>query len=203
MIPTIGSYGTFAITAPYNTLIPAAMPVTVVSARALSEFTASGEDPLNSIYLAAGDTEASYSADSVLDTVIITFKTEGDEYIYVPSTKVTSDAKLDGVPYIEKSLMINLGHLPTDTDLTLVTNTVHDAIYNILGTAPAITPVDTSSTVMVPKVQHDTLMTTRVNATTVTKSWQTRYEELLALYNRQQTLLNNVQKVYGVNGIGG
>jgi len=203
VIPSVNTVGEFAFSAPYDTLINSSQQLTVMGIHSLVELQASGQDPLNAIYIAAGDTEVSFNADLAANRPIVLFSTESGEFIYVPSNNVISDNKLTGIPYVEKSLIVNLGYLPTDYDLTLVTQLVNDNVYNSIGVTPQIIPTDTSGTVRVGETKHLVLDASRNGAKTVTKSYKTLYEETLALYNAQLLLIQNIETVYKTNGIAG
>lgn len=202
MIPTIGTKGNFTFAAPYDTITNPDQIYEVMSVRALAELQASNEDPLNNIYLAAGDTEATYISDMSNNEPIVVFSTEGGSYIYIPANKVVSDTKLSGVPYVEKTLIVNLGYLPVDTDLSVAMANVTDHIYSTLGVTPVVEAMDTSGTTMVSEVKDTTLRTTRSNNATVNKSYLTQYNELLALYDAQKQFIANIESVYITNGVG-
>jgi len=203
MIPTINSRGTFTFLAPYDSTINATQQYTVASIRSIQELQASGEDPLTNIYLSAGELEAVFTADVSNNVPIVTLRTDGGEYLYIPANKIVSDAKADGVPYVEKVLIVSLGYLPVSTDLTAVTQIVNDSVYDTLGVTPIIEPMDTSAIVNTTATKHATLEAVRVNQKTVDTSYRTRYQELLTLYNNQQVLIQNIEQVYRTNGIAG
>jgi len=202
MVPTINTKGIFAFSAPYDLLISGAQQLTVVSIRSIPELQTSGENPLDNIYIPAGETEAVLLADIASNTPIVTLLTEGNEYIYVPANKLISDAKLTGVQYVEKVLIVRLGYLPSDTNLGVVTSLVNDAVYNSIGVTPDITPTDSSATIRLSETKHATLDATRNGIKTVDKSFETQYNELLDLYNKQRILIDNINQVYITAGIG-
>jgi len=203
MIPTIGIKGSFTFTEPYAHLTNPNQQYTVTSVRTIPELQASGEKPFETIYVAAGETDAVFKADVDGNVPIVTFMTDGGEYFYVPANKIASDAKQDGVRYKEKALMINLGYLPEDENLDTLLSNIKDFIYNSIGVVTEPLYTNTSSTVYISKTKHDTLLAERANAKTINKSYKTQYAELLVLYTQQQDLINNIEKVYAANGIGG
>jgi len=203
MVPTINSRGTFTFLAPYDSTINVTQQFTVASIRSIQELQASGEDPLTNIYLSAGELEAVFTVDVSNNVPIVTLRTDGGEYLYIPANKIVSDAKADGVPYVEKVLIVSLGYLPVSTDLTAVTQIVNDSVYDTLGVTPTIEPMDTSAIVNTTPTKHATLEAVRVNQKTVDTSYRTRYQELLTLHNNQQVLIQNIEQVYRTNGIAG
>jgi len=202
MLPSINTKGSFTLLAPYDKTITPGQELTVVSIRSIGEMQASGEDPLNTIYLAYGATQADFDNDLASRSSIVTFVTAGNDYLYVPEAKVATDSNPSGVSYVERAILVNIGYLPTAIDLTLVTSLVTDAVYNSLGVAPGVEVVETSGTVLMDAVKHSTLDATRTNVITVTKSYQTRYYDLLKLYNDQKAFITNIEAIYAANGIG-
>jgi len=202
MIPTIGMKGSFTLGAPYDTLAGPEVVLEVVAIRSILEITASNEDPLNNIYLASGDIAASFQADIAANEPIVTFRTDADNYLYVPSNKVMSDAKQSGHKYIEKTVMFNIGYLPEGIDLTGAIANAAASIKDAIGVAPAIKTVNTSETLFVPDTKHLTLAATRTASITTNKSYRTLYEELLVVNNAQKQFITNIETVYKTTGIG-
>jgi len=203
MIPTIGTKGIFIFAIPYKALTNPDQSLEVVSIRLLTEIQASGGDPLKNIYLASGATEADFGVDVANNVSIITFRTDSNDYIYVPEHKVTSDAMLTGTPYMEKTVLVNLGHIPTAKDLTTVISNIVDTVNTTIGITPDMQVLGTSSEIRVDAVKHKQLTDTRAAKITTDKSYKTRYTELLALYNEQKAFITNIETVYAANGIGG
>jgi len=203
MTPTIGTKGTFTFAIPYKALTNPAQSLEVVSVRLLTELQASGDDPLNNIYLASGATEADFGIDVANNISIITFRTDSNDYIYIPENKVVSDAMLTGIPYIEKTILVNLGHVPTTKDLTTVITNIADTVNTTIGITPDTQVLDTSSEIRVDSVKHTQITNTRAARITTDKSYKTRYTELLTLYNDQKAFIANIETVYAAKGIGG
>lgn len=203
MIPSINSKGTFTYLAPYDTVLDANQEFTVTSVRSLTELVASGDDPLNNIYIPAGDTEANFKADLAAGSPIVTLVGAAGDFHYVPASKLASSPKLTGIPYVERTLIVTLGHLPTDLALNNVTADVTASIQSVLGVTPIVTVADTSAVVRVSDAKHATLTATRKTKMTSSYSYKTRYTLLNKLYQDQQVLLNNVNAVYIGKGIGG
>jgi len=203
MVPTIGTSGFFSFSAPFDKVLDTNQQLTVASIRDIQELAASEEDPLNNIYVKVGLTETDMANDIATRTPIITLRTDGGEYVYIPANKITSGVKLTGVKYVEKALIVNLGYLPVNESTALALQVIKDDIYNTIGMIPDIIETNTSSIVNVSDVKHTALTTTRNNKKTISKSYRTRYEELLVLYNNQKQLIANIESVYKVNGVGG
>jgi len=203
MIPTIGMKGTFAFAAPYSANINSDQQLEVISIRSLAELEASREDPLNNIYKAVGELDSVFIADLKNNEPIVVLSTDGGNYIYVPANKLLSDAKLSGIAYNEKMVMVNLGYLPAKFDTTAIQTAIRNAVNNAIGITPATSPADTSAAIYVTATKDATLSAIRNNAMSVYKSDLTRYTELHTLYLAQQQLIANIEMVYVAKGIGG
>ncbi len=202
MVPTVGMTGFFSFSAPYDTILNSKQQLTVTSIRTIQELQASGEDPLNNIYIKAGESELVMSNDMTANVPIVTLKTDGDEYLYIPANKLISTAKLTGTSYSERAIIVNVGYIPTATDLAATIQIIKDDVYTTVGVTPDVIETTTSSVVSVDAVKHASLTTIRANKKTVDKSYKTKYNELLALYNAQKQLITNIETVYKVKGIG-
>jgi len=196
MLPTIGTTGYFTFAEPYASLINPNQQFTVVSIRTIPELEASGEKPYETIYVPVNESSTTYADDLNNDVAIVTFRTDGGEYFYVPENKILSDTKLTGYKYIEKGVLINLGWLPIDTNLDTLEANIKDVVYDTIGVTPLVTVTDTSSTVYVDKVKHNELSLARANKATVAQSYRTRYYELLEKYDNLQALMAKIEETY-------
>ena len=203
MVPTISTKGLFTLAAPFDTLTNPDQEYTVGSIRSLPELAASGDDPLNNIYIKAGATDADMQNDVKNSVPIVVLISVDGDFIYVPANKVMSVAKLTGVAYVEKTLIVTLGHLPVDANLATITANIIADVETVMGITPIVTPTATSSVIRVPDTQHNTLTATRQGRVTNNKSYRTRYEELLVTNQVQVDLINNINQVYIGKGIGG
>jgi len=152
--------------------------------------------------LLAGATEADFGLDVANNVSVITFKTDSNDYIYVPENKIVSDAMLTGVPYTEKTVLVNLGHVPDSKDLTSLISNISNAVITTIGITPATQTLDTSSSTRVDITKHNLLEATRTQKMTSNESFETKYAKLLVLYNDQKTFIANIEQVYGAKGIG-
>jgi hypothetical protein len=203
MVPRVGIKGTFAFSAPYSASINSDQQLEVVSVRSLAELEASGEDPLTNIYKAIGELDTVFLADLKNNEPIIVFSTDGGDYIYVPANKLISDAKLSGISYSEKMVMVNLGYLPAKFNTTAIETAIKNAVNNAIGITPAVSVADTSAAIYVSAAKDTTLSAIRNNAMNVYKSDLTKYTELNTLYVAQQQLIANIEMIYAARGIGG
>ena len=193
----------FTFSAPFDASVNATEIFTVVSIRSLTELEASGEDPFKNIYEPVGLLESDFLDDLAGKIAIITFRTASGDYFYVPEDRVESDAKLDGIRYVEKAMIINLGYHPVALNTDVLNSLVNDIIVDELGTTPVIKVTDTSGEVFVTQVKHDALVLARNSINKVEKSWRTRYLELETLYNAQAVFIANMNQVYQDLGVGG
>jgi len=203
MVPRVGIKGTFAFSAPYSASINSDQQLEVVSVRSLAELEASGEDPLTNIYKAIGELDTVFLADLKNNEPIIVFSTDGGDYIYVPANKLISDAKLSGISYNEKMVMVNLGYLPAKFNTAAIETAIKNAVNNAIGITPAVSVADTSAAIYVSAAKDTTLSAIRNNAMNVYKSDLTKYTELNTLYVAQQQLIANIEMIYAARGIGG
>lgn len=193
-IPSINTSGLFKFSEPFNSLLNKYQKFTVTSIRSLEELEASGERPADTVYRAVGLSKKDYADDSVNKVPIVVFKTDGGEHFYVPANRIQSQPDISGVNYVKKSLVIQLGYVPVNLDLDTSFSVIKDTVYNTIGIKSTVDAITTSNKVMVTNDKHNVFMRLLANEKTVDKNYQTKYNELLVLYNKQKQLLANLEE---------
>ena len=126
LLPPVGSEGTFVFSKPFSDYINSDQLLRVVSTRSIVELEDSSEQPFDTIYKAVGLSEKDFENDITNNALIVMFSTEGGEYIYVPTTYIESMPIRNGIKYHEVSLIINLGYIPLDFNIDLITDIIKD-----------------------------------------------------------------------------
>jgi len=195
IIPTINTQGKFTFTAPFDTLVNTNQVFKVTGVRTLTELYNSEEKPLDTIYKAVNLTEQDYLDDISGNVPIVVFVSDSNEYFYVPADRITSEPDKTGVDYIEKSIIINLGYIPVDLDITTTEAIIKDDVYNTLGVTSSTEVMHTSAKMSVDKVGDSTFRALLTSKKTVNKTYKTRYNELLAQLAAKDTLIADMEKL--------
>lgn len=139
VIPSVGSRGTFVIRDPFAALVPqteipgAAVRLTCVATRKLTELVQNGENPFTDYYTPQGLDASAYQADLKAGAVIVTLQADDQSMVKVPSTYISSFADPNGIPYQVMVLTALLGALPANIDLTFVNQQVVQVLHDSLG----------------------------------------------------------------------
>ena len=195
IVPIIGSSGKFKFAAPFDTLINNDQIFKVAGIRTINDLVASEQEPLDTIYIATEMTEDDYKEDLENDVPIIVFTSESNEFFYIPADRVLSEPINNGIPYSERSIIINLGYLPTSMNLDLLDTILKDDIYNVLGKTVDVEYINTSAVFSVEPDKHNTFIAGLENKKTVNKSYRTRYEELKQIFDARESLIREYEQL--------
>lgn len=198
-IPPINSKGLFTFSEPFNTLIPNKQEYKVVSVRNLDELVASGEKPFETVYVSVGLTETDFIEDVDKEVPVVVFSTGGKELFYVPADRILSQPNKTGRSYVERVMMVPLGALPLDIDLSVATSIVTDTIRDTIGID--ITPelVTTSAVVQYTEEEHIAHKALLDNSKTVRESFRTKYFKLLTKFDKRGELISKFELMFKNN----
>jgi hypothetical protein len=178
LLPPINTSGVFKIAPPYDDLYNKNLNLKVTSIRNISDFIDNNEDPLNNIYIPLGKTEIDMLEDIKNEVPIVTAITDGGSYTYIPANIIIGIPDTTGVEYIEKTLVTPLGALPKGFDLTVLTKSIDDIIYDIINISTNTSVIDTSTSILITNDEHDTFMKLRENVVKVHKTNETKIQIL-------------------------
>lgn len=193
LIPQIGSKGVFSFAPPFDTKINMALEYTVVSITSLIALYNDGVKPFDTIYKIVGLTETDYNNDVKNNVPVIGFNTSGCETFFIPANKINTVPQVIGLQYVKKALVISLGNVPMNMDLTMLKSLITDTVYDATGIKATITESMVGAPFTVSEEEDARYRALLANGKTVDKSWKTRYEETLALLDKKTTLLDNLE----------
>lgn len=196
---SLGMTGKFEFKSPANNIVDDTVEYTITSIRRIKEVFNNREDPLVTIYGVLGISEEVFNADLEKDILIIGIKkVGGNRYTYVPETFITTVPNLNGVRYVEKLLVLSLGKIPVDLDLTNLKDVLLDKIRTSTNLEVQIKEIDNSSIEMVDSVEHDAYMLRYNNLASKELSYEEKYYALVESSQRLWDLtdnLNNALKI--------
>lgn len=192
-IPTINTKGNFKFKPPYNVKEYESEIFTVDAIRSIKDMIASGEDPYKGVYQPIGMSEADYNNDSENKVPIVVLKGSNNRFLYVPANRITTIPLVEGREYQQMALAVNMGYLPYDYDISVLSNDIIETVYNVTGIKSTVELVRTSGVLKVDYTQHDTFMKLLENKKSVTKSWKTKYLELEEKYNALKLLIQQLE----------
>lgn len=161
LIPDIGSTGNFKFKEPFDKKIPGDIKYTCQSIRKISELIALNEDVLTINYLNNGLTKEDYERDRELNISIISLQSEIGAWFYVPSTYLSAYPNINGVTYTRMMLGVSLGAIPDSIDLTGLTASITNIIYDQLGISAEIKPIAISQSAIVTYDNHERIEAVR------------------------------------------
>lgn len=170
--PNIETKGLFTLLIPFNNAMAANIAYTVVGIRTISDIIAGGEDPFALAYQSANISQDSYNADLAANVLIVSFRSDGGQFLYIPNTYISAAPNLGGVPYTSIALGISLGPIPDSLDLSVLTQKIIDDVQAIIGITSTVTPMAISPTTILSNANAATIEAARqANITTNTTDY--------------------------------
>lgn len=179
VVPYIGMHGRFVFKSPLSREIPD-IDFQVVSIRSLKELVDSEEEPLKTIYEPIGLSGTEYNQDlnENMKIVVLTDRTNSN-YTYVPLNRIISLPDYSGVKYADKAIVVGMGKVPLDMDLTNITEILKDEILARTGLVVNPKELITSAIELVDDVKHETYERRIKYGGSKDDSWKVKYHKLL------------------------
>lgn len=178
-----GTRGHFLPLAPFDTLYDFNKAWTCASVRELKEMVTGGDDPFNNIYAPAGLTEADFFKDVNDGVLVYVLRSDGEEWIQIPSSYISEIPNTTGVEYRNYSIVVSLGGIPTTFDFEVLMKDMESIARDSLGVDANVSLVPTSDKYYVPYDEHQTYENARDNNITHRKSFRALYLEALNKIN--------------------
>lgn len=174
--PPIGTNGIFSLTAPFAA--PADISYRVSAIRSFDDLISQGLDPVALIYTPVGLTSTEYQADKDAGAVVVTLLSDSASPIHIPSTYIASYPNSSVVPHSWIVATISCGILPDTYDLTLLKNTIANAVSSTTGIMGTVNIAKAPTREAVTEAQAQAAATARQAAIT---NLTNDYTEKLAL----------------------
>lgn len=169
IIFTTGLEGSFELTAPFTNAVRPNARYTVRSIRCLSSIIADGEDP-RSFYESYNVPDIDYIRDLQNDVAIIGIQAVTGEYVYVPQSFIASYPMISGVSYRPLSVVLPLGMIPDDQDLTNLQAKADILVADLLGIESTSRLVVVGASELHDENAHQRIMLERANMVKVSES---------------------------------
>lgn len=172
----------YSLAAPYDKLISPSAQYRCEGVRSLSAAVADGQDPLNRVYLANGDSKANYQRDANANVSLVTISTQAGALIVFPSSAMLTVPLADGVVYRNTILAVPLGALPEAQDLSVLQSEVLALVDSKFGVRGAAYVTTIGAATVLTREHHDTVQAAR----------QARITNSLSLIAQNNQLTNDL-----------
>lgn len=203
-IPSVGTEALFTFKEPYNlyiknkfninTLATKLKVISVISMRDMIRTDL--RDPFTEVYDVAGLSEVDYKRDLKDNVYLISFSLRTcdgvERYLRIPLNYISEVSSPSSVEYANRVLMVDLGSLPRELDLTPLFVDLSDFVSSRTGVEPIIKDVSVGEILEVTQSDHETRETIRNNSVSVHKTLSIQLEE--ERYMRDQ-LLNRLNQL--------
>lgn len=170
LTPPIGSSGIFQLGSPYAALLQSQVTYTCDAVRKMSDIIKLGIDPHTQYYLPHSLDRTVYETDLQNGESIVSLRSNGGHWVYVPTSYVLSYPNANGIPYTALVLGINIGAVPNYLDLSAVKARIVDLVRETIGVSSTVTQVAISPTKSLPQTDHNAVEAARVANITATKT---------------------------------
>lgn len=161
IVPPVGMAGLYSLKAPYTALVREQIEYTCTKVTSLMGAIAAGEDPLNDVYKANGDTDASFEDDLSFNRCLITLQSALGDSVVFPSSAMNGLPTADGVRYISAVLGISLSALPEDFDLTQLKDDISDLVFETIGVRSTVYGSTIGGTMILAHDTHEGIESAR------------------------------------------
>ncbi len=155
--PQLGVMGIYSCREPFNQKLLANVLYTPVALRTFTDIIASGVDPFTEYYNPQGISKEDYTKDVQDGVVIISFQSGNGTIIPIPSSYVTGQPNMGGVPYRTMMLVALLAPIPDTYDLSFLQQRIQDTVFDTLGVTGTVTPVVASDPTVLSQAEHDSI----------------------------------------------
>lgn len=192
-LPSLGASGVWSLAAPYSDLVVAGAIYRCDSTTLLSSAVVNGDDPLNNIYLAAGDSEDRYNADLANEDYLITISSTVGARVTFPRSALQSLPKSDGVVYQTVVASISLSAIPEKYDLTALEAALKAAVLEKVGVKSSVYFQATGEKLLMSYEQDALLAQVREALAEDPTSIYTQFRELTAAHTAQTLRLQMLE----------
>lgn len=186
LIPPIGAAGIYQLGAPYNGLLTTGVSYTCNAIRQMGDFVKRGVDPYTEYYKPYNLSEQVYTNDVQAGVSIVSLRSSGGHWVYVPTSYILSYPNIGGISYTGLVLAANLGPVPDYLDLTALKAKIRDVIIERIGIQTTeITTVAVTEKKLLTQADHIAIEAARAqNISDIT----TDYSKYLSEKNRADSL---------------
>ncbi len=138
--PPINTTGIYEVISPF--VIGTNTIYSCTAIRTFEELSLRGINVFNEYYKPKNIDEATYNKDVALHASIITLESNLGEIVYVPNTYIQSYPGQGGVFYVHKVLVMELGLLPINTDVSYIYPELSGIIQDNVGVTATPVAVD-------------------------------------------------------------
>lgn len=193
-LPSLGAQGSWNLKPPYSDLVVAGAIYRCDAITLLSAYINDGNNPLEDIYQALGDTKTSFETDLANDDYLITISsTTGFKTIF-PRSAMLGMPKTDGVVYQTVVATVSLSAMRKDYDFTLLGNYLKEFIKEKAGVASSVYFQATGEELLLSYEQSELMERVRQQQIENPMIIKKQYEDLLAAHALQTDRLKKLEE---------
>ncbi len=199
LTPPIGASGIFKLGGPFQNLLVAGVSYTCDAVRKMADIIKLGIDPHAQFYAPYGLARSVYENDLRNGECIVSLRSNGNHWVYVPTSYLLSYPNANGIPYTALVLAINIGAVPNYLDLSQVKQRITDVVRETIGVNSQVQQVAISPTKNLPQTDHNAIEAARVSNVTSTQTDRAKYLEMKAQRDAMVARLAQLESYIAAN----
>lgn len=190
-----GRRGCFEAHAPFASVVNKKEIYTIISSRSIPDLVNEGLKVLDVVYTPVSLEDTDMRNDIQNNVYIITLVNAGGKKTYIPENKLVVNPRTNGVEYANRTLVLNLGDLPTELNIDTEIINIKDAVKKELGVNPSHSLVSLSSIMLNTYAEHENLVTLRNNFITVNTPYSVLYSQASEELDKTKKGLADMEKL--------
>lgn len=177
LTPPVNASGIFTLAPPFAAQLIPGVNYTCIAVRKFADIQKLGIDPYEIFYVPNALSETIYLADVQAGECIVTLRSNGGAFLYVPTSYITSYPNMGGIPYTAIVLGINLGAIPNYVDLSAIKTKISNVVHDSFGVTPDIQQAAISETKNMSIADANAIESARLAAITDNQTDLAKYLE--------------------------
>lgn len=186
LTPPVNLTGTFNLKTPLTALVNEKVTYTVDSIKSINSLLDEDIDVQKLVYLDQGLTTEDYVSALNNKISIVTLRSEGSSLVTIPEDYLASVPQIVGKIFIQKAIILNIGHVPDELNLDFILEPLKDEILDLTGLNSEAELVDISGQFIESYDNHEAFEITRNTNMSDSTTCKIKLLEAQELLNKQQ-----------------
>ena len=162
-VPPIGTKGLYVLKAPFDKLVAPGEAYACMSIRTIGDYLANNEWVYETVYKPNLISKEDYLRNSNLDIPIVGLQNGPGQWIYLPATYILSCPTVEGIPYVQKTIVLDIQPLPVDFDYGTIIRDLENIISSGYGVNASGRAINSSKIINISKVEHEQALIRRAS----------------------------------------
>ena len=159
--PQLGAKGLYTLMEPFQHKLLSGVLYEPIAIRSIADIVSDGGDPYTDYYLPGQISQEKYQEDVNNNVLIVTFQADQGNVARIPTSYISGQPDVGGVPYRTMLLAAYLAPIPDSLDLSFLETRMGDLVFDTLGIRAEIRAVVASPPSILTQVEHEAIEAAR------------------------------------------